>query len=153
MNRTVTALLSVAATLILATSASAHCEIPCGIYGDEARFSSMFEHVTTIEKSMKLIRQLSGEEEKNFNQIARWVANKDKHADDLREIVVDYFLAQRVKVADSNDEKAHKRYLERLVLLHGIIVRSMKAKQTTDHEHVDALKELIHLFKDSYFEK
>ena len=31
----------------------AHCQIPCGIYGDQTRFTLMHEHVTTTEKSMK----------------------------------------------------------------------------------------------------
>jgi len=33
----------------------AHCEIPCGIYGDEARFAAIAEDLTTIEKAMTQI--------------------------------------------------------------------------------------------------
>ena len=40
-------------------SVQAHCQIPCGIYGDEMRFQMLEEHITTIEKSMKLIGELS----------------------------------------------------------------------------------------------
>ncbi len=36
-----------------------HCQIPCGIYGDPARFDMLAEHITTIEKSMKQITDLS----------------------------------------------------------------------------------------------
>jgi nickel superoxide dismutase len=42
-------------TLLLAASAAAHCEIPCGIYDDEARIGMLLEHVATIEKSMNQI--------------------------------------------------------------------------------------------------
>ena len=30
-----------------------HCQVPCGIYGDEMRFEMMDEDIDTIEKSMK----------------------------------------------------------------------------------------------------
>ena len=36
-----------------------HCQVPCGIYGDPTRFQLMAEHVTTIEKSMKLATDLA----------------------------------------------------------------------------------------------
>ena len=59
----------------------AHCQIPCGIYNDEVRFTLMQEHVTTIEKSMKLIVELSEDPKENANQLVRWTVNKEEHAD------------------------------------------------------------------------
>ena len=82
----------------------AHCQIPCGIYDDPARFAQMKEHVTTIEKSMKEISALSGDKKPNWNQITRWVKNKDEHADKLTEIVTYYFMAQVVKQVDPADK-------------------------------------------------
>ena len=52
----VTTLLLIA--LIFPTLLSAHCEIPCGIYGDKMRIHMLKEHITTIEKSMKQIAEL-----------------------------------------------------------------------------------------------
>lgn len=121
-----------------AATVQAHCQIPCGIYNDEARFVLMKEHVATIEKSMKQI-----EADQNQNQTVRWVANKEKHADELSKIVTYYFMAQRIKPSKENYE------LE-LKALHGILIYSMKAKQTTDLAHVEKLKELIHDFEHSY---
>jgi len=117
---------------------NAHCQIPCGIYNDEARFVLMKEHVTTIEKSIKEI-----EANQNQNQTVRWVANKEKHADELSKIVTEYFMAQRIKPGKENYE------LE-LKALHGILIQSMKAKQTTDLAHVIKIRELIHDFEHSY---
>ncbi len=57
-----------------------HCEIPCGVYDDEMRFTMIKEHITTIEKAIKKIVNLSGQQPPNFNQIVRWVTNKEKHA-------------------------------------------------------------------------
>ncbi|PLX11209.1 MAG: superoxide dismutase, partial [Marinilabiliales bacterium] len=40
----------------------AHCEIPCGIYEDTIRIELIKEHIITIEKSMKMIHELSQED-------------------------------------------------------------------------------------------
>jgi nickel superoxide dismutase len=140
--------------ILIATASSAawaHCQIPCGIYDDEARFEAMLEHVETIEKSMKQITSLGGREKPDWNQIVRWVNNKDHHADELSGIATYYFMAQRIKppAADAADA-AKKRYAKELSLLHRIVVRAMKAKQTTELDHVTALRELISEFRKSY---
>jgi len=36
-----------------------HCQIPCGIYDDPARLAMIAENITTIEKAMKSIEELS----------------------------------------------------------------------------------------------
>jgi nickel superoxide dismutase len=143
----------VALVAILATSslALAHCQIPCGIYDDPVRFSQLKEHVTTIEKSMNQINELSAAGDKNYNQIVRWVVNKETHADELTEIVTFYFMAQRIKPpADSSDRAAVGKYMKELQLLHRMVVHAMKAKQTTDLEHCEALRKLIQEFAVSY---
>ena len=53
------AIAAVLATTLYAPIASAHCQIPCGIYGDQTRFVTLYEHITTIEKSMNQIDELS----------------------------------------------------------------------------------------------
>ncbi len=127
-----------------------HCQIPCGIYGDQARFDMIAEHITTIEKSMKLITELSKQDKPNTNQIVRWVQNKDKHADDMSRILTYYFMAQRVKPADKADADAYSEYVKKLTLLHKMLVYSMKAKQTTDPENVEKLRSLLTEFQAVY---
>ncbi len=144
----------VVAALAGVSLAGSHCQIPCGIYDDEARFTAMLEHVTTIEKSIREIGTLSGEKEPNWNQLVRWVVNKDHHADELSGIVTYYFMAQRIKPPeDASDEKARRKYATELELLHRILVRAMKAKQTADLSHVEALRKLIGEFRGSYLGK
>ena len=128
----------------------AHCQIPCGIYNDPVRITLMEEHVTTIEKSMTQIRELSQQADANVNQLARWVSNKEAHADELTQIVTFYFMAQRIKPADPADRAAQAKYLKELTTLHAIIVTAMKAKQTTDLENCQKLRALIAKFKASY---
>ena len=70
-------IIAIALVSLTASKALAHCQIPCGIYDDPARFSLMAEHITTIEKAMKTIIDLSGEKKPNYNQLVRWVQNKD----------------------------------------------------------------------------
>lgn len=137
--------------LILTASsllAHAHCQIPCGIYDDAARIKAMEEHVTTIEKSMTEIAKLSADSPQTMNQAVRWVNNKEEHADKLTEIVTYYFLAQRIKASEPAE-----KYSAELKLLHGMIVASMKCKQTVDLKQVEALKALLHEFEHVYFGK
>ena len=128
-----------------------HCEIPCGVYDDEMRFTMLEEHITTIEKAMKEIANLSGQQPPNFNQIVRWVTNKEKHAEDIQHIISQYFLTQRVKLVEKEDDKANKIRVKHLSLCHEILVYAMKTKQTTDLSNVEKLKSAVRVFKDSYF--
>ncbi len=129
----------------------AHCQIPCGIYDDEARFGMLKEHITTIEKAINEITRLSQEPEKNYNQIVRWVTNKDLHADKFSEIVTYYFMAQRIKPADPKDTEAYNRYMRSVAMLHQMVVYAMKTKQTTDLANVETLKTLVNDFEKLYF--
>lgn len=130
-------------TALLAVSAGAHCQIPCGIYDDAARIALMKEHVTTIEKSMIEIAQLSPDSAQNINQLVRWVNNKEDHADKLTEIVTYYFMAQRIKPGTDH-------YDDQLKTLHKMMIASMKAKQTVDLEQVKTLRALIAEFESLY---
>ena len=124
----------------------AHCQIPCGIYGDEMRFQMLEEHITTIEKSMKLIGELSADPGKNANQLTRWVMNKENHADEMASIVTKYFLQQRLKLDDP-------KWAAKVKPCHEILFYSMKAKQTTDQANVEKLRAAVAALKTVYFTK
>jgi len=141
----------IAVVAILASIAYSHCQIPCGIYNDQMRFDTIAEHITTIEKSMKLITELSGQDKPNMNQIVRWVQNKEEHADEISHIVSYYFMAQRVKLPADGDTKAQNEYVKKLTLLHRMLVYSMNAKQTTDLANVELLKSSLNEFHKVYF--
>lgn len=137
---------------LLKPTVFSHCEIPCGIYNDEMRFTMIEEHITTIEKAMKEIAHLSEHQPLNFNQVVRWVTNKEKHAEEIQYIISQYFLTQRVKPVEKRDEKAHKIYLENISLCHEILIYAMKTKQTIDLTNVEKLKSAVKVFQNSYFE-
>ncbi len=124
----------------------AHCQIPCGIYGDEMRFQMLEEHITTIEKSMKTVVELSADPGMNANQLVRWVVNKEHHADEMASIVTKYFLQQRLKLADP-------QWAAKVKPCHEILFYSMKTKQTTDQANVEKLRAAVGALKKAYFTK
>ena len=136
-----------AATIIFfaATQARAHCEIPCGIYNDEARINLLAEHISTIEKSMQQILKLTTDKPVNYNQLLRWTMNKENHANEIQKIATQYFMTQRIKLDT-------QKYLQKLALMHKILVYAMKCKQTTDVAHIDTLRSLLKEFRDIYFQ-
>lgn len=126
-----------------ALTATAHCEIPCGIYDDAARIKLIAEHITTIEKSMKQISAIEKRKPLNYNQLVRWISNKEKHADEIQSIVSQYFMTQRIK-PDSKD------YAGKLKLLHQMLIYAMKCKQTTDMGNAEKLRMLLADFQKAY---
>ena len=146
-----TILIPVMILSVATSSLNAHCEIPCGIYNDNLRIELIREHIQTIEKSMNQISELSKAGEKNYNQLVRWINNKEDHANKLQEIVTQYFMTQRIKPAASTDEAAYKDYISKLSLLHEMLVFAMKCKQTTDLANTQKLSELTDKFYQAYF--
>ena len=56
----------------------AHCQIPCGIYSDAAQIIQIKEDLQTIEKSISMIKKLSGEyDPQSLNQLSRWISTKE----------------------------------------------------------------------------
>ena len=127
------------------STVSAHCEIPCGIYDDQLRTQLIAEHATTIEKSIKQILELSKASPTNYNQLVRWVSNKENHATEIQHIVSQYFMTQRLK-------PDQEKYSEKLILLHKMLIAAMQCKQTTDLSPVSALRTHLKEFELLYFD-
>ena len=137
-------LLVVTTVGIMAGSAGAHCEIPCGIYDDSLRAKMIAEHAATIEKSMRQILALSRQAPVNYNQLVRWVNNKEAHATEVQHIVWQYFMTQRLR-------PEAEKYGEKLSVLHQMLQAAMKCKQSTDLEQVQRLRSLLNRFEILYF--
>ena len=132
--------------LALSINLYGHCQVPCGIYGDEARFTAMLEDLKTVRKAMDQINNESTNKKSNYNQLVRWVNNKESHAQKIQDTVAEYFLAQRIK-------EGQPHYTDKLKALHQIIVYAMKCKQTTDGANADALEKAIKSFQGMYSHK
>ena len=132
--------------------AQAHCEVPCGIYGDETRVALLREHITTVEKSMTMIRILGADAEINYNQLIRWTNNKEKHADEIQHIVSQYFMTQRIKPA-AGPGAEYDAYVAKITLLHELLIKAMKSKQTLEQAQIDDMRKIVDKFEALYFEK
>ena len=146
-------LLAIVALFSFASTSSlhAHCQVPCGIYSDDTVLIDLNTHQQTIAKAMVQINELSADAGKNANQLSRWVTNKEEHATKIQDTMTQYFLAQRVKLAQSESNK--DAYLNKLSLIHQIIVHAMKCKQTTDPANAQGLLETIEAFTKAYTAK
>ena len=138
--------------IVTSSQVSSHCQIPCGIYDDEARFTLLSEHITTIEKSMNKINELSSDPSANSNQITRWVNNKESHADEFTDIIVDYFLVQRIKEVQPQTD-GYDAYMKKLSSLHALLRYAMKCKQTTELSNTESMKEILKEFNNFYNSK
>jgi nickel superoxide dismutase len=129
---------------IMTGNIGAHCEIPCGIYDDQMRANLIYEHTVTIEKSMEKIAALSKKAPADYNQLIRWVSNKEEHATKIQHITSQYFMTQRLR-PDA------QKYPEKLSVLHKMLQAAMKCKQSIDIANVQTLRSLLKEFEVMYF--
>ena len=136
---------SVAVLFLVASVAMAHCQVPCGIYGDQLRFEQMLEDEHTISKAQLQLHELSeGEvDPQAINQMGRWVVTKEDHASNIQSIIASYFMAQRIKSSDPE-------YGKKLMAAHAVIVAAMKAKQSADPDTAKTLEKSIFDFYRAY---
>ncbi|MEO1496934.1 MAG: superoxide dismutase [Ni] [Planctomycetota bacterium] len=147
MLRTRSMIPALAASLLFATQAGAHCQVPCGIYDDQARFDAMLEDTATVAKAIGQIGELAGTHDANgHNQLARWVVTKEEHASRIQQTIADYFMTQRIK-ADADN------YVDLLKSAHAVTVGAMKAKQAADPATADTLEAAIKKLYEVYYGK
>ena len=134
--------------------ASAHCQIPCGIYDDVLRVVSIQEDISTIQKSINKIQELGDYKKsiQNQNQLVRWVNNKESHAQLIQDVISEYFLAQRIKPKYPND-KDYDKYVMLTTSCQKIIFYAMKCKQNVDVQFVENLSVELESFVDVFLDK
>ena len=130
--------LTLALLCITSTVVMAHCQVPCGIYGDQLRFEQMLEDEHTISKAQTKIAELTNDDidAQAVNQMARWVMTKEDHATKIQNTIAQYFMAQRIK-ADN------PKYTQQLVAAHKVMVSAMKCKQSADPQTAKDLEKAI----------
>ncbi len=144
MKRILLAAVLVSSTFLPMAYLAAHCEVPCGIYDDGARFTELKEDQSTIAKAIAQIVELSETHNANsHNQLVRWVTTKEAHATNTQHIVAQYFMTQKIKAAD-------KHYVDKLTAAHGVMVAAMKCKQSADPATAVALQAAIAKFEVAY---
>ena len=125
--------------------ASAHCDIPCGIYDPIiAQISAL-----TVVRMLDLMTDLEGKtSDKNkdyFNSMSRYVAVKEEHAErakaEIRVIWGDYLKAQHLE-----------KYPNAHALVHKIMQLGSKVRQTTDREQATQFVESLNEFAQMFWE-
>jgi len=123
--------------------AGAHCQIPCGIYDEQARIDQMHEDTDTIAKAIRKMNELAGEDgAQAAQQFVRWTTNKEEHASRIISTISKYFLTQKIKpVAEGEDGR--QAYLEKVGDHHAVMVAAMKAKQNAAPAAAENLRAAI----------
>jgi nickel superoxide dismutase len=125
--------------------ASAHCDIPCGIYDPIiAQISAL-----TVVRMLDLMTDLEGKAgDKNkdyFNSMSRYVAVKEEHAErakaEIRVIWGDYLKAQHLE-----------KYPNAHALVHKIMQLGSKVRQTTDRDQATQFVESLNEFAQMFWE-
>ncbi|MCH2113405.1 MAG: superoxide dismutase, Ni [Pirellulales bacterium] len=147
MKRLLPIVLMACATLAPMAYLAAHCEVPCGIYDDGARFSQLLEDQSTIAKSIDQIIELAGAHAATQqNQLARWISTKEEHATNTQHVIAQYFMTQKIKADDP-------AYVRKLTAAHGVMVAAMQCKQSAEPAKANALKTAILAFQKAYGSK
>ena len=139
--------------------ATAHCQMPCGIYDDPARIAGLKEDALTIRKAITTMMELNHDHEDHpdhdahallhFNQATRWVMTKEQHAQNIQDVASAYFLTQRVKAGPAGDP-GYDTYVSQLAAFHRVMVAAMTCKQTADLASVDELDAAIAVVSQWY---
>ena len=125
--------------------ASAHCDIPCGIYDPHL---AQVAALTVIRMDDLIADLVKGSHEENaefHNSLTRYVAVKEEHAElakrEVRVIFGDYIKKEHVD-----------KYPELPALVHHIFQFGSKARQTASRENAMELLNLINRFAEIYWE-
>ena len=130
----------------LVACVNAHCQVPCGIFDDPAFVAEIRQHAATISKAMAQITDLSSATTPlAFNQMTRWVNNKESHAEKIITAVSEYSLCQRVKPfgTPGSPFASQEDYVDALLAHHAVMTAAMKAKQNVDASFAEALDHAI----------
>ena len=124
-----------------------HCQIPCGIYSDAMQIIQIKEDLRTIEKSITMIKKLSEKSDAlSINQNSRWITSKEKHAQNIQDIISQYFLTQRIKPSSKN-------YENELITLHQLLISVMKCKQSVEKNNLLRSNQLLKDFSEFYLDE
>jgi nickel superoxide dismutase len=125
--------------------ASAHCDIPCGIYDPiTAQIAALT--VVRMDDLMAELEAKGGEKDKAYqNTMARYITVKEEHAEkakaDIRVIWGDYIKAQHIE-----------KYPQLHGLVHQIMQLGSKSRQTADRDTAVQLVDAINQFAQIFWE-
>ena len=138
-------LLGTMALLSLRAAASAHCQMPCGIYHDDLVFDQVDQYIETMHKGITVTNDSAFSNVHDRVETIRWVVLKDKESDTIANLITTYFLQQKIKPGEPDTQK-------RVMSAHKLLFQLVAIKQNNDLKFVksfsdewDQFKELFHV--------
>ncbi len=138
-------LLSIADQKLHIETASAHCDIPCGIYDPIVAQISALTVVRMLDLMSEFEAKTPDRNKEYMNSMTRYIAVKEEHAEraksEIRVIWGDYLKAQHLE-----------KYPNAHALVHQIMQLGSQGRQTTDREQATQLVEAINEFAQMFWE-
>lgn len=108
---------------------NAHCQMPCGIYHDNMVYDQIDQFVETVYKGVSVLNESKFSTPKERNEYIRWVGEKEHGCNDVAELILTYFLQQKIKPGEADTVK-------RLTSAHNLLFLLVAIKQNTDLDTV-----------------
>ncbi len=105
--------------------------MPCGIYHDSMVYDQIDQFVETVYKGITVLNESKFTTVKERNEFIRWVGQKERSCSDTAELILTYFLQQKIKPGESDTVK-------RITSAHKLLFLLVAIKQGTD---IDTVKE------------
>ena len=124
-------------------SASAHCDVPCGIYDPQP---ALYHALSTV-RQMDILLGLAGKEMTVFNamQVARNTAEKEKQAEKVKHEI-------RIIWGDFIKGDKFEKFPQAHELSHKIMMKASACKQDLHREDGEALVELVNQFAEMFWD-
>ncbi|MDY6884940.1 MAG: superoxide dismutase, Ni [Pseudomonadota bacterium] len=123
--------------------ASAHCDVPCGIYDPAIALINAL----TVVRIMDLIQELKDKETLSFNdqaRLSRLMSEKEKHVGVVKEEV-------RIIWGDFMKASQFEKFPETHELVHTIMLQSSKCRQDLGREYATDLLASVNKFAEVFW--
>lgn len=107
----------------------AHCQMPCGIYHDNMVYDQIDQYVETMYKGITVLNENKFSTAKERNEFGRWVYEKEHESSDAAELILKYFLQQKIKPGEPDT-------IKRLTSAHKLLFLIVAIKQGVDLETI-----------------
>lgn len=136
-------LIVLACGLFIGNGLVAHCQMPCGIFHDDIVYQRIDEYIETMAKAVKVLKENTFETTQDKNAFVRWVGLKEHVSDEMANLMLTYFLQQKIKPGEEETPK-------RLISAHKLLFLMVKIKQNVDMEIVNQFSAEWKNFKELF---
>lgn len=117
-----------------------HCQMPCGIYHDNMVYEQIDQYIETMVKGITVLSDNKFVTLHDKNEFVRWIMTKETESNKVAELIVTYFLQQKIKPDEPDTAK-------RVVLAHRLLFHIVGIKQNIDIKMVKNFQEDWDKFK------